>query len=316
MSKFRGRDIIDINDFTNEEIIFILKTAKKFDPDFVKRNKQSLLPRNKADYLLLRGKIAGLLFFEPSTRTEQSFRSAAQRVGMGVIGFNDPDVTSLKKGESFLDTMRVMSAYADVLIIRHPRPGSVKEVADLVDIPVINAGDGPNSHPTQTLLDIYTILKILKRLDHLKIAFVGDPLHYRTFHGQLLGLSKFSGNKFYGISPKGLEMPKEFRNSNYQDVVINMKRLDETLAHIKPDVVSAGRIPEEYIQGDAKKYTFKITVDTVKRLPAKTLIMHPLPRVGEIDTEVDSFPNAVYFQQVKNGLFVREAILSLVLGAV
>lgn len=306
--KFKGRDIIDIRDFSKDEILFILKTAKKFDPTFVKKK--------TSNYLLLRGKIAGLLFFEPSTRTEQSFLSAAQRVGMGIIGFNNSEATSLNKGESFSDTVKVMSAYCDVLIIRHPRSGSAHEVAGLIDIPVINGGDGPNSHPTQTLLDLYTILKIFKRLDNLKIALVGDPKHYRTFHGQFLGLSKFSNNKFYGISPKGLEMPKEFRNDSYQDVTIDMKKLAETLAKIKPDIVSVGRIPKEYIKGDSSKFKFRLTAETVQKLPRETIIMHPLPRVDELDGAIDNLPNAVYFEQVKNGLFVREALLSLVVGRI
>ncbi|MDP3733118.1 MAG: aspartate carbamoyltransferase, partial [Candidatus Daviesbacteria bacterium] len=238
MKSFKGRDIIDINDFTKEELLYILELSQKFDPEYVKSD--------RSNYTIAQGKIAATLFFEPSTRTQQSFSSAAQKIGMGLIGFNDPELTSIQKGESFSDTIRIMMAYADVMIIRHPQPGSAKAAADVADIPVINAGDGPNSHPTQTLLDMYTILKIFKRLDNLKIAFVGDPLHYRTFHGQFQALSMFSGNKFYGVSPKGLEMPKEFRDSNYTDVVIDMKNLDKTLEQLQPDIVSVGRIPKEY----------------------------------------------------------------------
>ncbi|MDD5416331.1 MAG: aspartate carbamoyltransferase [Candidatus Daviesbacteria bacterium] len=304
--KFKGRDIIDINDFSREELLYILKIAKKFDPSFVKSD--------RSNYTIAQGKIAALLFFEPSTRTQQSFSSAAQKIGMGLIGFNDPELTSIHKGESFADTIRVMMAYADVMIIRHPEPGSARKAADVADIPVINAGDGPNSHPTQTILDLYTISKVFNRLDNLKIAFVGDPLHYRTFHGQFSALAKFSGNKFYGVSPKGLEMPKEFRNKDYQDVVIDMKNLDKTLAELKPDIVSAGRIPKEYIKGDAKKYTYSINKDTLAALPKHCVIMHPLPRVDEIDPEIDSSPQAIYFAQARNGLYVREGLLTLVLG--
>lgn len=308
-NSFKGRDIIDINDFSKDELLYILKRAQEFDPDYLKTSKRS-------NYTIAQGKIAALLFFEPSTRTEQSFRSAAQKIGMGIIGFNNPDSTSIHKGESFSDTIRIMMAYADVMIIRHPEPGSAKKAADVADIPVINAGDGPNSHPTQTLLDLYTILKVFKRLDNLKIAFVGDPLHYRTFHGQFLGLSKFSNNKFYGISPKGLEMPKEFRDENYQDVVIDMKNLDKNLAELKPDIVSVGRIPKEYISGDAKKYDFQITVNTVNKLPPHSIVMHPLPRVNELDPKIDTNPKAIYFKQARNGLYVREALLGLLLGRI
>jgi aspartate carbamoyltransferase catalytic subunit len=308
MQNFKGRDIIDINDFTKEELLFILKTAKRFDPEYVKKD--------RSNYEMAQGKIAAVLFFEPSTRTEQSFRSAAQKIGMGLIGFNNPDSTSIHKGESFADTIRIMMAYADVMIIRHPEPGSARRAAEVANIPVINAGDGPNSHPTQTLLDIYTILKSMKRLDNLKIAFVGDPLHYRTFHGQFLALSKFSGNEFYGISPKGLEMPKEFRSTDYHDVVIDMKNLDKTLSELKPDIVSVGRIPKEYIKGDAKKYDFQVTVDTLKVLPKHSIIIHPLPRVNELDPKIDASPKAVYFAQARNGLYIREALLGLVLGRI
>jgi len=303
---FKGRDLIDISDFTKEEILYVLEMTRKFDPTFTKSD--------RSNYTIAQGKIAATLFFEPSTRTQQSFSSAAQKIGMGLIGFNDPDLTSIQKGETFTDTIRIMMAYADVMIIRHPEAGSVRIAAEIADISVINAGDGPNSHPTQTLLDMYTILKIVGRLDDLKIAFVGDPLHYRTFHGQFSALSQFSGNKFYGVSPKGLEMPKEFRNKDYQDVVIDMKNLDKTLAEIKPDIVSVGRIPKEYIKGDTKKYNFQVTAKTAKVIPDHAIIIHPLPRVDELDPNLDSSPKAVYFAQARNGLYIREAVIALLLG--
>lgn len=308
MKNFKGRDIIDIKDLSKEEILYILQKARKFDPEFTKSD--------RSNYEIAQGKIAALLFFEPSTRTQQSFSSAAQKIGMGLIGFNDPELTSIHKGESFADTIRIMMAYADVMIIRHPEAGSAQKAADVADIPVINAGDGSNSHPSQTLLDLYTILKVFKKLDNFKIAFVGDPLHYRTFHGQFSALSKFSGNKFYGISPKGLEMPEEFRDSSYQDVVIDMKDVDKTLADLKPDIVSAGRIPKEYMTGDIGKCNYQITNKTLEGLPEHSIIMHPLPRVDEINPEVDASPKAIYFKQARNGLYVREALLALVLGRI
>ena len=299
MYKFKGRDILSIKDFSKEEILYILRLASKFE--------------KKVNPNLLKGKIVATLFYEPSTRTHQSFSSAAQRLGAGVIGFDNINVTSIKKGESFEDTLRIMANLSDVIVIRHPKPGSADLAAKTVSIPVINAGDGPNNHPSQTLLDLFTMQKIFKRLDNLKIAMVGDMKHYRTFHGQILGLGKFSNNKIYGICPKGLEMPDEFKNENYQDLVINMKNLDEILATLKPDVVSVGRIPREYIKGNSKKYSFRITIETVKKLPKHTIIMHPLPRIDELDTEVDEYPNAIYFQQAKNGLYIREVLLALVL---
>ncbi len=322
-NKFVGRDIIDINDFSKDEILDILKVAQTFDPEYLKTSKRS-------NYTIAQGKIAALLFFEPSTRTEQSFKSAAQKIGMGIIGFNDLNATSMYKGETFEDTIKIMEAYADVLIIRHPEPGSAKRAADIANIPVINAGDGPHQHPTQTMLDLYTIWKQLGRLDNLKVALVGNQKHYRTMHALSVAMFKFgnngqssslnehssSSNKIFGISPKGLEMPDEFKHSNYQDTPIDMRRLNETLAQIKPDIVYAGRIPTEYMEGDSKKYQYQINKKTVEVLPKHCIIMHPLPRVDEIDPEVDASPNAIYFKQAKNGLFVREALLGLILGRI
>ncbi len=306
MSNFKGRDIIDINDFTKDDLLFILKTARRFDPTFIKKD--------RSNYSIAQGKIAALLFFEPSTRTEQSFKSAAQKIGMGIIGFNDLTVTSMDKGETFEDTIKIMESYADILVIRHPKPGSAKEAAEVAAIPVINAGDGPNQHPTQTMLDLYTIFKQFKKLDNLKIALVGNQKHYRTMHALSMALFKFENNQIFGISPKGLEMPAEFKHSNYTDAPIDMRNLDEKLAEIKPDIVYAGRIPKEYMRGDIKKYSYVINKQTLQALPKDSVIMHPLPRVDEIDPEVDASPKAIYFQQARNGLYVREALLSLVLG--
>ncbi|MBI3486477.1 aspartate carbamoyltransferase [Candidatus Daviesbacteria bacterium] len=306
---FKGRDIIDINDFSKEELLFVLETAKEFDPDYLKRSKRS-------NYTIAQGEIAALLFFEPSTRTEQSFRSAAQKIGMGVIGFNDLTLTSMHKGETFTDTIRIMESYSNVLIIRHPEAGSAKKAADIASIPVINAGDGPNQHPTQTLLDLYTILKQFGRLDNLKVALVGDQKHYRTMHALSIALFKFSGNQIFGISPKGLEMPAEFKHANYQDLPIDMNKLNETLAKLKPDIIYAGRIPKEYMKEDTKKYSYHINKQTLAVLPKNCVIMHPLPRVDEVDPEVDSSPKAIYFTQARNGMYVREALLGLVLGRI
>lgn len=306
MKTFKGRDIIDINDFSKDELLYVLKIAKKFDPQFVKSNKKN--------YTIAQGKIAALLFFEPSTRTEQSFRSAAQKIGMGIIGFNDPEATSINKGETFQDTLRIMENYSDVLIIRHPRAGSAKEAADIVEIPVINAGDGPNQHPTQTMLDLYTILKKFGRIENLKVALVGNQKHYRTMHALSVALFKFNNNQVYGISPVGLEMPDEFRHKNYIDATIDMRNLNKTLEEIAPDVIYAGRIPKEYMEGNTKKYDYQINLKTMEKLPKHTIVMHPLPRVGEIDPELDKHPGAIYFIQARNGLYVREALLALVLG--
>jgi len=305
--KFKGKDILSIDQFSPKDIEKVFSVAAK-----MKR-----LVNNHTPSKLLSGYIIGLIFFEPSTRTFSSFASAAKRLGAGTIEHQDPnEVSSVAKGESLEDTMKILEANAEAIVMRHPEVGSALRAAKSVNIPVLNAGDGPNQHPTQTLLDLLTIKEHTGRLSNLKVAFIGDPLHYRTFHGQFSALSQYPGNTFYGISPKGLEMPKEYRSSSYHDVVIDMKNLDKTLAQLKPDIVSVGRVPKEYIKGDPKKYKFVINKETLKSIPKNAIIIHPLPRIDEITTEVDEDPRAVYFKyQVRNGLYIRMALLSLILGS-
>lgn len=305
---FKGKDIISVDQFSPKDFQKVFSEASKM-------KKQVLAHKSST---LLSGLVVGIIFYEPSTRTFSSFSSAVKRLGGITIEHQNPlQTSSVAKGETLEDTMKVLEAYSDAIVLRHPEVGSAKRAADAVDIPIFNAGDGPNQHPSQTLLDLYTILEVLGRLNNLKIAFVGDPLHYRVFHGQFAALSGYSNNQFYGISPKGLEMPKEYRNKDYNDVTIDMKNLDKTLQEIQPDIISVGRIPKEYIQGDAKKYSFTINVGTLKKLSSKIIIMHPLPRIDEITTDVDNDPRAVYFKhQIRNGLYIRMALLALVLGRI
>lgn len=307
--KFKGRDIIDINDFSKEELLYILKTAKKFDPKFVKSK--------RSNYLLARGKIAGLLFFEPSTRTEQSFRSAAQRIGMGVIGFNNPETTSIHKGETFADTLRIMESYSDVLVIRHPESGSAKIAADTIDIPVINAGDGSNQHPTQTMLDLYTIFKEAGKFDGITIAFMGDLKYGRTVHTLSIALSHFKVKQIF-ISHPSLKMPEEYLKL-LQDKGREFEvweKLPQNLDGI--DFLYQTRIQKERFK-DMKLYNkvkdqFILDKSFVRFLDRGIKILHALPRVNEIDPSLDIHPNAIYFAQARNGLYIREALLALVLG--
>ncbi|MGE5041348.1 MAG: aspartate carbamoyltransferase [Candidatus Levyibacteriota bacterium] len=306
--KFKGQDILSIEQFSTKDLEKVFSVADKM---------KKVVTGHKPSKMLS-GYVTGLIFYEPSTRTFSSFSSAAKRLGAATVEHQNPlQASSVAKGESLEDTMKILEANTDAIVMRHPEPGSAARAAGVVEIPVINAGDGPNQHPTQTLLDLLTIKERLGRLNNLKVAFVGDPLHYRVFHGQFAALSGFKGNQFYGISPKGLEMPKEYRNAYYHDVVIDMKKLNETLAELKPDIVSIGRIPKEYIKGDAGKYKFVINSETLKSIPKKSIIMHPLPRIDEVSTDVDDDPRAVYFKyQVRNGLYIRMALLSLVLGKI
>ncbi|MBI2039559.1 aspartate carbamoyltransferase [Candidatus Microgenomates bacterium] len=308
MQNFKGRDIIDINDFSKEELLFILKTAKKFDPQFVKSD--------RSNYTIAQGKIAGLLFFEQSTRTEQSFRSAAQKIGMGIIGFNDPQSTSIHKGESFSDTIRIMDSYADCLIIRHPKAGAAKEAAEIALIPVINAGDGPNQHPTQTMLDLYTMLKEAGKLDGITVALMGDLKYGRTVHALSLALSLFKIKQIFIAHPT-LAMPEEFLKILVQRGV-EYEQFDKLPDNLQADFLYQTRVQKERFQdlNEYKKVKDKFILDATfkKFLDRGIKLMHPLPRVNEITPQLDTHPNAIYFAQARNGLYVREALLGLILG--
>lgn len=311
MANFKGRDIIDINDFTKEELLYILKIAKKFDPVFVKSD--------RSNYTIAQGKIEGLLFFEQSTRTEQSFRSAAQKIGMGIIGFNDPESTSIHKGESFSDTIRIMDSYADCLVIRHPKAGAAKEAAELAVIPVINAGDGPNQHPTQTMLDMYTILKEAGKFDGITIAFMGDLKYGRTVHALSIALSHFKVKQIF-ISHPTLAMPNEYLKllkSRKNEFEI-WEKLPDKLEGV--NFLYQTRVQKERFKNlnEYKKIKDLFILDKgfKKYLDKGVKLMHPLPRVNEMDASLDAHPNAIYFKQARNGLYVREALLALVLGRI
>ena len=306
--KFKGRDIIDISDFSKEELLHVLKTAKKFDPQYVKSD--------RSNYTIAQGKIAAVLFFEPSTRTEQSFRSAAQKIGMGIIGFNDPESTSIHKGETFADTIRIMDAYADVLIIRHPEPFSAKKAAEVAQIPVMNAGDGPNQHPTQTMLDLYTMMKEGGKLDGMTVAFMGDLKCGRTVHALSIALSHFKIRQIF-ISHKSLKMPEEFIKLLKSRGVV-YEEYDRLPKNLEADFLYQTRVQIERFK-DLKEYKrvkdeFILDASFKKYLDKGVKLMHPLPRINEIDSSLDIHPNAIYFKQARNGLYIREALLSLVLG--
>ncbi|OGE18750.1 aspartate carbamoyltransferase [Candidatus Daviesbacteria bacterium RIFCSPHIGHO2_02_FULL_41_10] len=310
MKSFKGRDIIDINDFTKEEMLYILKTAKRFDPAFVKSD--------RTNYTIAQGKIAALLFFEPSTRTEQSFRSAAQKIGMGTIGFNDPEATSIHKGETFSDTIRIMDSYADVLIMRHPESLSAQKAAKVAQIPVINAGDGPNQHPTQTMLDLYTMMKEAGKLDGIIVALMGDLKYGRTIHALSLALSHFKVKQIF-ISHPALAMPDEFLKI-LKERGVAFEEFDHLPEDLKADFLYQTRVQKERFKNlnEYKKIKDKFILDASfkKYLDKGVKLMHPLPRVNEIDPVLDSHPNAVYFAQARNGLYIREALLALVLGRI
>lgn len=302
---FAKRDIIAVNDFSKAEILQILEHT------------QILKSHPRPD--LLKGKILGSCFFEASTRTRISFETAMQRLGGTVVGFADASATSTRKGESLADTMRMMENYADIIVMRHPLEGAAQHAADVVSIPVINAGDGSNQHPTQTFLDLFTIQETQGKLDGLHIALGGDLKYGRTVHSLAQAFVHFNP-RFYFISPPLLELPKEICDElREKGVKFSFHKCVEEVIE-KLDILYMTRIQEERfahkMEYDSVKNAFSIALDHLKKVKPNFKILHPLPRNHEIDTSVDNSPHAGYFQQAENGLYVRQALLSLVLGGV
>jgi aspartate carbamoyltransferase len=240
-----------------------------------------------------------------------------QRLGGGTIGMGSVESSSVAKGETLIDTVRTVSQYADVIVIRHPRTGSAKEAADAVDIPVINAGDGAGQHPTQALLDVYTIYKELKTLKKLRVSLVGDLKNGRTVHALVELLSLF-GARLYFVSPNTLRMPEGI-TSNLKQKGIEVEETEDLFkAASESDLIYMTRIQKERFENlsdyERVKGSCIINGEFLKRLRKEIVILHPLPRVDEINPEVDSYPGAAYFRQVRNGVFVRMALLAMILG--
>ncbi len=293
---WKGRDVIAIRDFSKDELLHVLDVAHRFQ---------------REQDPVLSGKVLASCFFEPSTRTRLSFESAMHRLGGRVIGFADGATTSQAKGESLQDSMRVISSYADVIVIRHPQAGSAKVAADVAEVPVINAGDGPNEHPTQTLLDLYTIQKLQGRIDGLNIGFIGDLKYGRAMHSLARALKHFKVNMFF-ISPQSLAAPEELLHGAVQTADVQ-----QVLPEL--DILYATRIQKERFPSvdeyNAVKNCYSLMKSHLVNAKSSLKILHPLPRVDELHPELDSTPFAAYFEQAANGVPVRQALLSLVLGA-
>lgn len=301
---FHLRDIIAIDDLSREEIDHILDTTVQI--------------KEKPQPNLLNGKILGTCFFEPSTRTRLSFEAAMYRLGGQVIGFTDAQSISTKKGESLYDTMKMMEQYTDLVVIRHPLEGAARLAADAIDIPVINAGDGANQHPTQTFLDLFTIRESQGALDQLHIALAGDLKYGRTVHSLAQALSLYNP-RLYLISPQSLEMPHEVCE------LFKQRRIKfsfhQSVEEVIPkcDILYMTRLQEERFviksEYQTVKQAFSLQPHHLKKAKKNLKIMHPLPRVQEISPDLDSTPYAHYFAQAQNGLFTRMALLGLVTGA-
>jgi aspartate carbamoyltransferase catalytic subunit len=304
--EFKNRDIISIQDFSQQEINRILDVSRSMEP----------IATRGSD--MLKGKILATLFYEPSTRTRLSFESAMLKLGGANIGFAEPEIASVKKGETLADTVRVVENYADVIALRHGLEGAAKLAAEFSKVPIINSGTGAEEHPTQAMIDLYTINKEKGKIDGLKVAFIGDLRYGRTVHSLAYALAQYK-IELYLISPETLRMRKDVLQTIKTKIPVIE---DASLEAIMPqlDVLYVTRIQKERFP-DATEYAkvkgaYKIDLRTLNTAKKDMIIMHPLPRVDEIASEVDSTPQARYFQQVYNGVVVRMALLALVLGAV
>jgi aspartate carbamoyltransferase catalytic subunit len=304
--EFEGRDIISIKDFSREEINYILKIAQAMEP----------LATKGSD--MLRGKILATLFFEPSTRTRLSFEAAMHKLGGSTIGFAEAEIASVKKGENLADTVRTVENYVDIIAVRHPLEGAARLAAEFAKIPIINGGSGAEEHPTQALLDLYTIMKEKRKINGLKIAFVGDLRYGRTVHSLAYALSLYN-IELYLVSPESLRMRKEVLQTIKKKIpVIEKTSLEKIVSQV--DVLYVTRIQKERFPDPAEyikvKGSYRIDMNTLNEAKEGLIILHPLPRVDEIAPEVDNTPYAKYFPEVWNGIVMRMALLALISGAV
>jgi aspartate carbamoyltransferase catalytic subunit len=275
-------------------------------------------PPSLPDAHRLADRLVAALFYEPSTRTRFSFEAAVNRLGGRVMSAeNASKASSSAKGESLEDAIRVIGGYADAIVLRHPEVGAAERAARVSEVPVINAGDGPGHHPTQALLDLYTIRKELGRLDHLRVGLAGDLRHGRTVRSLAILLSRFPGNQLQLISPPGLRMAEDVISALDGQMIHETSELADTVPHL--DVLYQTRVQAERFEStvDYERYRGMYVVDPslMRRLPEHAILMHPLPRVGEIDPVVDADPRAAYFRQAKNGLWVRMAVLDWAMAA-
>src|SRR2546426_461866 len=306
MGGFKGRDVLSIVDFSRKDVEAVLKAAKKMVP----------IARGEKANRSLEGRILATLFYEPSTRTRLSFESAMKRLGGGVIGFSQPEGSSVAKGETLADTIRMVESYSDAIVLRHPQEGAARLAAEFTERPVINAGDGAGQHPTQTMLDLFTIWDERGSLDGARIALVGDLKYGRTVHSLTYALCEFEVDLTF-VAPAGLQMPKE--DVDHVRTPGVPLAITEDLAAVVPnlDVLYVTRIQKERFP-DPQEYakvagTYRVDAALLRDARKTMIVMHPLPRMDEVAPEVDATPHARYFEQAFNGVPVRMALLSLLL---
>lgn len=298
------KDLISITDFSKEEYLKIMELSQKFEEN--------------PSQSLLKGKVIATLFFEPSTRTRLSFETAINRLGGKIIGFSDSNSSSVSKGETLHDTIKMVSNYADMIIMRHPLEGSARYAAELSDVPVINAGDGANQHPSQTLLDMYSIMKTQGRLDDLNLFLVGDLKYGRTVHSLLMAISQFNNPIFNFVAPPELAMPDEYKLFLNQKGIRYFEHLEFNEIINQADIIYMTRVQKERfidpVEYEKVKNVYILKNEMLANTKPNVKILHPLPRINEIHTDVDNNPKAYYFKQARNGVFTRMAIISHLLN--
>jgi aspartate carbamoyltransferase catalytic subunit len=300
----KSNSLVSISDINKEEILRLLEQARYFEEN----------PNHK----ILDGKVVATLFFEPSTRTRLSFETAANRLGARVIGFADPKVTSGTKGETLKDTIMMVSSYADVIVMRHYLEGAALYASEVAPVPIMNAGDGANQHPSQTMLDLYTINQTQGTLDNLNIYMVGDLKYGRTVHSLLMAMRHFNPT-FHFIAPDELAMPAVYKRycDEYGIKYVEHQDFDaDTISDA--DILYMTRVQKERFadldEYERVKDRYLLKKDMLCKARSNMKILHPLPRVNEIEYSIDDTPYAYYFQQAQNGLYARQALICDVLG--
>jgi aspartate carbamoyltransferase catalytic subunit len=299
----KNKSLVSIQDYSKEQILKILELAADFEADIHQK--------------ILDGFVIASLFFEPSTRTRLSFESAVNRLGGRIVGFSEAGTTSVKKGESLKDTILTVANYSDLIIMRHPIEGSARFASEVSPVPIVNAGDGANQHPTQTLLDLYSIKKTQGKLEDLNIFMVGDLKYGRTVHSLMMAMTHFNPT-FNFISPEELKMPDDYKMLLDEQGIKYYEHTDFTDYISDADIVYMTRVQRERfsdpIEYEKVKNVYVLRNSMLENTKNNMRVLHPLPRVNEINEDVDDNPKAYYFQQALNGVYTRMAIISAILG--
>ncbi|MBN2638440.1 MAG: aspartate carbamoyltransferase [Bacteroidales bacterium] len=303
MSQLKNRSLVSITDYSKDEILKVLEIAADFERD----------PRQP----ILQSHVVASLFFEPSTRTRLSFESAVQYLGGSIVGFASSDSSSVQKGESLKDTILTVSNYSDLIVMRNPLDGSARYASEVSPVPVINAGDGANQHPTQCLLDLYSIQKTQGTLDNIHIAMVGDLKYGRTVHSLVQAMSLFNAT-FHLVSPESLKLPSAVKRWIKEAGLEYYQYTDLNEVIPLADIIYMTRIQRERfpdpLEYEAVKNAYILENSMLSNSKDNMKVLHPLPRVNEISTDVDDNPKAYYFQQAQNGVYVRQALIAAILG--